>query len=183
MEEILIPAIIGIVVALISAANKKKKRKDDDGQGQPARPHVSDFQRALMLLEDFDRGAQPSVDAPPPAPAPLEEAAAPLEGSSSGEWTTAHEGGFQDILPGVAEHDDRPAPVRPQLKPLAPSAAPAVARKPHANIDPIRYFADEKEDEIPATACPPHTGGLRLCFGKNELVRAVIYSEILERRV
>ena len=166
--EFLLFAIVGIIVAVISAATKQKpkQKQDDEQQQQQQAPRrtVSDIQRAFtMLLDDFDNNAQSdqqqAYNYGKPQPSPQEH-------TSYAEGDSGWEG-----------EQKRPAPVR--KKPAAPTSA--VTNK-YTNVKLSHYFMDEPEEDQQHKVIKKTAGGFGLHFGTDELVRAVIYSEILARR-
>lgn len=165
--DFLLIVIIGIIVAVVSAAAKKKPKQRQDEQQQeqqPQRQTVSDIQRAFnMLLDDFDGNAQPKQQQPDNYRQPLQK---PQEPTVFGEGESSWDGAQK-----------RPAPAR--QKPAAPVIA---AANKYTNVKLNRYFMDEPEEDQPLKVIKKTVGRLDLQFGKDELVRAVIYSEILARR-
>ena len=167
--EFLLFAIVGIIVAVISAATKQKPKQQQEQQQQGQQPQppkraVSDIQRAFnMLLDDFDGNTQSKQQQTynyGQQQQKPQEPQAFAEGDSG--WSGAQ---------------SRPAPAKPK-----PAATPKAAANKYVNVKLDRYFMDEPEQEQPLKVVTKTTGGLNLQFGKDELVRAVIYSEILARR-
>ncbi len=175
--EIILFAIVGIIVAVISAATKKKPKKQDGEQQaeQPVRPHISDIQRALMFIDEFDKGV-------PSAPSQQTQEPQPAQGASSWarsprvEEMTSMEG--QSTWNGV-QH--REPPVR--KRPAAAKPVGAVLGK-YAGVQLDRMDDAEQDDKKIGLVHlgAAQKGSLELGFSKNELVRAIVYSEILSKK-
>lgn len=162
--------IVGVIVAVISAAAKKKPSSSGE-QGQTPRPVMSDIQRAFMMAA----GLQDDAPSPPPV---------------------------RPVAPPMQYY----APPAEQAMPYAASAAPVVAEpytrltdnmdarsmavesvNPFTGIQVSAYFMDDEADALPQTSLARQqqlqsSAGMRLFEDQNDLVKAVIYSEILPRR-
>lgn len=148
--EVIIIIIIGIVVSLLSAASKKKPRRD--AEEAPARPTLSDIQRAFMMSSEMETQKRaPEIRQVYPFNQPVQQtAAAPAQ----------------------------PA-VTPQ--PYAASAPQPSNRYANINLATFHTDSGEISD-APKKIVRHQKSSLKLFEDKSDFVRAVIYSEILTRK-
>ena len=194
MEFILI--IIVVIVIFVISASVKKKPQSSQRPDEPPRPTMSDIQRAFMMAS----GAfEDTADEPPYAARPAPEAtdAPTTQGQTLGgrydegrslegryDETHALEGRYDEThaLEGRYDEgyslDSRSMPVLGHMLSNTPSA--------FADVNIGTYFMDEENAEASekTAAAQRLTQAMRLTLFDNQrdVVKAVIYSEILPRR-
>ncbi len=150
--EVIIIIIVIVVVSLLSAASKKRPDKNTDGT--PARPTLSDIQRAFMMsgeMEAQQRAHEPRPSYPYHQPAVQRPAAPPPQ---------------TNLAPRMSE-----------------TALGAKTESRYASIDLATFHTDSADAvEAPKKVVRHQKSTLKLFEDKNDFVRAVIYSEILTRK-
>ena len=201
--EILLVIAISVIVSIVSAASKKKQQQQHQQQSEQSaqapqapppmqRRYLSDIQRALSFFDESDEDTVPSAHKPPaPTAVPIESSVyeTPINNytpfqqsmhSSEGESDWSREP-LQQIRPSAMPNDAVPS-VRSVPKAGA-KARYAVPPKDIAQYARERSIGETKQKPIAAAeAADCQKSGLQLRFGQNELVQAVVYSEILKRR-
>ena len=184
MEFILI--IIVVIVIFVISASVKKKPQSSQKPDEPPRPTMSDIQRAFMMASNaFEDTADEQPYAARPAPeatdAPTTQGQA-LGGrydegrSLEGRYDETHalEGRYDEGY----SLDSRSMPVLGHMLSNTPSA--------FADVNIGTYFMDEENAEASekTAAAQRLTQAMRLTLFDNQrdVVKAVIYSEILPRR-
>jgi hypothetical protein len=174
MEFILI--IIVVIVIFVISASVKKKPQSSQKPDEPPRPTMSDIQRAFMMASgSFEETAdeQPSAtrSTPEPADAPTTQGQA-----LGGRYDEGHslEGRYDEGY----SLEGRSMPVLGHMLSNAPSA--------FADVSIGTYFMDEENTEASekTAAARRRTQAVRLTLFDNQrdVVKAVIYSEILPRK-
>ena len=177
MEYVL---IIIVVVIVISAALKKKPKPSGE-QDAPVRPTMTDIQRAFMMAAgmpddeqnlpprpDAPYGQQPGQYAPSYAP-PVQPYAAPYVQAES-----VNTAPMADLYSGLSDDlGDKPMASR--------------LSNPFAGTQIDSYFMDEEDrDQIPQAVSvsqqAPAGAGISLFEDQRDIVKALIYTEILPRR-
>ena len=151
--EIIVIIIIGVVVSLLSAASKKKPRQDTEDA--PARPTLSDIQRAFMMSNEMDaprRKPETQQSSSPSVASTVQKAYSP---------------------PARLDMSSR----------LDESVSAFQAKNKYANIDLAAFQTNSIEsDDQPKKTVRHQKSTLKLFENKSDFVRAVIYSEILTRK-
>lgn len=166
--EFLLIIIVVVIISVISAA-AKKKAKSSQQQHAPERPVMSDIQKAFMMAAGIpDEDKTPPRPAPRtpqrvtsysgPVSAPFVRPAAPATESSMGD--SGHEG---------------------------PGWTSVQSASPYQGIQISSYFMDEKDDETEnlkprAVLQEARAAHIALFENQRDVVKAVIYSEILPRK-
>lgn len=196
MQILLIIAIV-VIISIVSAASKKKtqQQQQDDEQATNTPtpvPHrnLSDIQRALSFFDEFND------DEPPAA---KQTVSADLPSSSHG--TPLHDGAhLQSTMPSSEGESSWSREPMPQWIPSKKTGdtAPPIRATSRENMK-ARYVVPQKDlaqysknertsinkanedpDILPESSESIRRINLRL--GPNELIQAVVYSEILMRR-
>ncbi|MFA5675837.1 MAG: hypothetical protein WDA65_04860 [Christensenellales bacterium] len=170
--EFLLIIIIGVISAIVSAASKSKHKQSDDA---PPRPFISDIQRALSFLDDKEQ-VKPSQtetehtfnEAGPYGDLPVTSGLTDIESPQNPQryqWGS------------LGQSFDSTQPFNQRIRVVGEQAKAAQAPKAGAAGS---YAAPEtKKRDKPETG----TGsGLKLLFESNEIVRGIVYSEILTRK-
>ncbi len=181
MEFILI-IIVVIVISVISASVKKKPQSSQKPDDEPPRPTMSDIQRAFMMAtgafeEDEDT-------APPPAARPV---SAPADDTMRTMQSRELGSRLDEGLSAEGRLDEGPPQVYDDNALFMPRAASSsAAASPFANVRIGTYFMDEESTEtsVEKASLPQQTQTPRLTLFENQsdVVKALIYSEILPRR-
>lgn len=155
--EIILVIIIGVVISLISAASKKKNQQSEE---TPARPTMSDIQRAFMMssqMAPFGRTPETPPETPYGAAPPAARYRPP---------------------------ETRPVPAqRPAAAPRPGQGGTLMESNRFADIAPSAFRPDSAESgDAILVRSRRQQSTLKLFEDKNDFVRAVIYSEILTRK-
>lgn len=174
MEFVLI-IIVVVIVSVISAALKKKPKSSGEQEAPPARPTMTDIQRAFMMAAGMPENEQNR----PPVRTP-----APYSPSASGSY-----------VPPVSHYEPTVAPtefIPYAAQPYSGTSENTVVRpmepvNPYANAQIRSYFMDEDEKEPLAQAASVREQnsmgtGIPLFEDQRDIVKALIYAEILPRR-
>ena len=180
--------IVTIVIVILLSAAKKKKPQKEEGNNAPPRPAtMSDIQRAFMMLSDQEDAPQnrPAQPAPqkPVQPMPQKqptlsayEGTAGLEGAPGSEGLSGSEGlpGSEGIsgIEGTASREGMGT--EGLYKPEIVQTIPPHIRRPDRISD--------ADPGISAIRRRTARSSLKLFADKNEIVKAVVYAEILSRR-
>ena len=187
MEFILI-IIAVVIVSVISAALKKKPRSTGDQQDAPARPTMTDIQRAFMMAAGLPENEQDQPNQPPsvpyvrpapgsytpytPHPSPYAPPVAPYTQSESSQYTAPP---MTESYSGLSKDSE--------LKSRSVESA-----HPYAGAQVSSYFMDEADAEQLSPAMPAHQQAradapqIALFEDRRDIIKAVIYSEILSRK-
>lgn len=182
--EILLIIVIGVISAIVSAASKKQKQNDD----APPRPFVSDIQRALSFLNNEDetwekpqvreQAFQETVSFTRQPEVPDYQSEQGVSKYSS-PWESPEYSEPSPSLEGISmwnasaqDDTDLQSPVSIKVKPYA------AARKLKKIDKPVSTDITEEPQEVQRNTA----GGLNLLFGSNDIIRGVVYSEILSRK-
>lgn len=190
MEFVLLIIAI-VIVSVIAGAMKKKPKSSDEQDAPPPRHTMTDIQRAFMMAA----GMPDEQSAPPRPAAPYDPQPGPYEPS------------FAPYDPQSAPYAPMYAPYEPSAAPFTPPAASYVAQpfegptqdtrlrtaaqstNPFAGAQLSSYVMDEEDDDLmPAamTARQQQIGGdgagIKLFENQHDIVKGLIYAEILPRR-
>lgn len=167
MENIFLIIVLIVVISLISSAARKKKPAKKDEESAPARM-PSDIQKAFMLMDDRRRpsAARPVYGSAPQNPASPDGA---LQSKATerlrSEGLKARTAEAYTGSMGVISQEGIQAPVM-----ASGMENTAVYTPQKANIP------------VPVPVNPMQPNRIKLFENQHELVKAVIYSEILTRK-
>ncbi len=178
MEFVLI-IIVVVIVSVISAAMKKKPKSSGE-QDAPVRPTMTDIQRAFMMAA----GMPDEEQNPPPRPA------APY-GQQPGQYAPSAPPVQPYAVPYIQAQSVNAAPMADLYSGLSDDLGdkPMASRlsNPFAGTQIDSYFMDEEDrDQIPQAVSvsqqTPAGAGISLFEDQRDIVKALIYTEILPRR-
>ncbi len=149
--EIIIIIIVVVIISLLSAANKKKPRQDSEDT--PARPTLSDIQRAFMMSNEMDQ-----------APRRAPETRQVSSFSQPAQQTAA---GQDDVSSRMAK---------------SASAFQASNQYASIDLAKFHTDNTDVVGAAPKKSAMHQKSALKLFENKSDFVRAVIYSEILTRK-
>ena len=154
--EILLIIVVGVIISVISAAGKKKPNRSSD-EDAPVRPNMSDIQKAFMMANDAPPRRTPQTRQP----------------AATTSMATAH------TIPEKATER-----LSARTFETVPVSNADMSRNKYANIDLGSFQAGSIDpgDDLTLEVKKRQHGTLNLFEDKNDLVRAVIYSEILTRK-
>ncbi len=148
--EVIVIIVIVVIVSLLSAASKKKPQQGSEDA--PARPSLSDIQRAFMMSNEMGASQR----------APETQPVYPV--------------GQPTVQPAASEQDD----VAVRMAKSA-SAFQAANRYASIDLSTFHTDSAEISD-MPKRPVKHTKSSLKLFEDKSDFMRAVIYSEILTRK-
>lgn len=171
--------IIIVIIGLVSAASKGKKQQQDNKGQQPARPTMSDIQRAFMMMtgaDDDEEQTPPQNQAysRPYTPAPPAPSAAPAREEGMSDYGTMRSGSMS-----AASVEGRAyMPSAPMISRLEDAYEPE-------ETEPIEMEGSVYGEDLSLIDSLEQThtkSALKLFESQSDYAKAVIYSEILSRR-